>query len=1126
MTTHISFLAIGLAFSKTSSDWTMIFFHGRSHPRVLRTPPKLQETSGAIMSTAESTPVLDIIRSLYHHAYSLEEFTDRLLYREGHKVVLVEQGDSERFKSFVKSVFVGCDKELEQHPSDHHMCTFSELLAFILNNLKRKKKRNVLIHGYHLQPEKRDADQFKFQGDLTQSAASIHGSDQWKKVALRLGSDITRHLLETCSIFVTVPPSCALQLSGVPLYDKVSKSAGPSGFGLQNPTGGRRHVKSLKSKRALSSRSKNFRVLHGKRKRETHREEYDAPVPGKRRRLEELRKVLETPQEGPPVSPRSVEVKTLVAKQPSEPSTPILKSQPSWRSGISPTLPPFVSTMAFLYGGRGMNGFILNRKKRCGAGSKRLQGQDVVRLVFLEGMAHLNVLERKARKLPRRFFNMVPLFSQFLRQHRHYAYRKTLCRLCPLTKSDLSGDQLGSLLRQHCTAHRVYLFVRQCLCDVVPVEFWGSAGNRCLFLARVRAFVRSGKFDKFSSAELMWKMKVNDCNWLKISKKGGVPPSELAYRTRLLGQMLTWLLAGYVSGLVRSCFYVTESVGLKHALRFYRQEVWTRLQELAFSNHVAKGQMEELSPEQVGALPKSTVIARLRFIPKMESMRPITRVLGTDAKTRAFQRSVRDLRDVLRACVSAMPTLLGCTVWGVTDIHEILTPLAQAQKEKSQPLYFAKVDVSGAYESLPHDKLLHVMEHAMSSVMNESFTVRCYAKIWADSFEGLQRSFLRQANFAESELGTSNMKGFVSALGKNSNVHHAILVEQQFSSDVHGKDLLQFFTHMLTETVVKFGEKTYRQRRGIPQGSVASNLLCYLNYGHMENALFKGITGGKGRLMRLVDDFLLITPDLREAQKFLKILLAGVPEYGLVINPQKVAVNFSEYEIPIPCDGVRKYATHCLFPWCGLLLDTYSLDVYKDYRSYAGLSLRHSLTFAALHSAGEQMRRKLMRIIRLKCNVVLLDLKTNSVRAVYKNIYELVLLHGFRFHVCAQSLPFGQTVAKNPLNFLRMIRDMAQYTNELLRRCNKGFRPLACIVPPKAVDLLFCLSFVLVLSRYRSHYKGLLPYLHKWKRSLEHCLEDLQLARVRQAASPKTPAAFSAIQIYQRKPFLNVLYLL
>jgi len=69
---------------------------------------------------------------------------------------------------------------------------------------------------------------------------------------------------------------------------------------------------------------------------------------------------------------------------------------------------------------------------------------------------------------------------------------------------------------------------------------------------------------------------------LLVRFSGHVPPSELAYRTRVIGQLLTWLLDRYVVGLVRACFYVTESMGQKNALRFYRHEVWAKMQELAF----------------------------------------------------------------------------------------------------------------------------------------------------------------------------------------------------------------------------------------------------------------------------------------------------------------------------------------------------------------------------------------------------------------------------------------------------------------------------------------------------------------------------------------------------------------
>ncbi|KAK2921289.1 telomerase reverse transcriptase [Channa argus] len=1107
------------------------------------------------MSTTDMSGVLDILKLLYRRIQTLEEFADSIAFREGQRAVLIEQSDTNRFKSFVRGVFVCFDKELQQVPSCNQICTLPELLAFVLNSLKRKRKRNVLAHGYNflsLAQEGWDADHFKFKGDITQSAAYIHGSDLWKKVTIRLGTDITRYLLESCSVFVAVPPSCVFQVCGVPVYDRVSMTTASTGFYLQ-PCSRACNNKRFGKCQGYVAFKRNYNVenpgvrknkkrmnkieKYGKRKRDPD-QMYDEEVmtcSGKRSRV-----VQQDPtQDSKQIRYETSEKEQLTSAEPTLSIKPLgngrtgfkqpdmqtamtpLEGGPSWRSGVFPPLPPsqcFIRTLGFLYGGRGMRGFLLNRKKRSANGSRRLHGQDLVRLVFFEGLAYLNRLERKPKRLPRRFFNMVPLFSQLLRQHRRCAYSKILQRMCPIMeKRDAGQVELNSLLRQYCAPHRVYLFVRECLLGVIPQELWGSEYNRLNFFARVRSFLHSGKFERLSLAELMWKMKVNDCDWLKISKTGKFPPSELSYRTQILGQFLAWLLDGYVVNLVRVCFYVTESVGQKNALRFYRQEVWTKLQELAFRGHLSRGQMKELTSAEISSLPKTTVISRLRFIPKTDGMRPITRVIGADAKTRLSRGRVRDLLDILRACVRSTPSLLGSTVWGMTDIHKVLRSLAPAQKEKPQPLFFVKVDVSGAYESLPHDKLIEVIIQALSPVQDELFTIRHYAKIWADSHEGLRKTFVRQADLLDDNMGSTNMKGFVMSLQKMGKVHNAILVEQHFSSDLRGKEALQFLTQMLTGSVVQFGKKTYRQCRGIPQGSVVSSLLCCLCYGHMENILFKDITKNKGCLMRLVDDFLLITPDIHEAQSFLRILLAGVPQYGLMVNPQKVVVNFQVSGSMDSCPDIRMLPPHCLFPWCGLLLDTHSLDAYKDYSSYAGLSLRYSLTLGSLHSAGQQMKRKLMAILRLKCHALFLDLKTNSLEAVYKNIYKLVLLHAYRFHVCAQSFPFGQTAAKNPSYFLQMIWDMAKYANQLIRLSNKGLilgsKAQTGIVQYEAVELLFCLSFLLVLSQHRPLYKDLLPHLQKRKRSLERRLGDLRLARVRQATNPRIPVDFLALEM-------------
>lgn len=437
--------------------------------------------------------------------------------------------------------------------SFRQICTLPELLAFVLNSLKRKRKRNVLAHGYNLHSvaqDKRDADLFKFQGDVTQSAAYIHGSDMWKRIAMRLGTDITRYLLESCSVFVAVPPSCVFQVCGVPVYDKVSMSAASPGFQLQSKSqthkgarfGRSHHALTLKRRQGVGNlavskkRSRTrLRVNKGKRKRETEQEDEEEIMnhSGKRRRVgqqncTEIQQVSSESvvAQGPEQeSTKSVESSATTSKQPDMQSTiPPLEGGPSWRTGMFPPLPPmqcYIRTVGFMYGGRGMGGFLLNKKKKCRDGSTRLSGHDLVRTVFFEGLPYLNGLERKLKKLPQRFFNMVPLFNQLLLQHRRCPYSKILQKICPMAKERGAGrEELSSLLPQHCSPHRVYLFIKACLLAVIPQELWGSDHNRLNFFVRVRCFLRTGKFERLSLAELMWKMKVNDCDWLKISKTG------------------------------------------------------------------------------------------------------------------------------------------------------------------------------------------------------------------------------------------------------------------------------------------------------------------------------------------------------------------------------------------------------------------------------------------------------------------------------------------------------------------------------------------------------------------------------------------------------------------------------
>lgn len=62
-----------------------------------------------------------------------------------------------------------------------------------------------------------------------------------------------------------------------------------------------------------------------------------------------------------------------------------------------------------------------------------------------------------------------------------------------------------------------------------------------------------------------------------------------------------------------------------------------------------------------------------------------------------------------------------------------------------------------------------------------------------------------------------------------------------------------------------------------------------------------------------------------------RTLVRGVPEYGCTANLQKTAVNFPVEDIALGSAAPLQLPAHCLFPWCGLLLDTRTLEVSCDY---------------------------------------------------------------------------------------------------------------------------------------------------------------------------------------------------
>lgn len=156
---------------------------------------------------------------------------------------------------------------------------------------------------------------------------------------------------------------------------------------------------------------------------------------------------------------------------------------------------------------------------------------------------------------------------------------------------------------------------------------------------------------------------------------------------------------------------------------------------------------------------------------------------------------------------------------------------------------------------------------------------------------------------------------------------NTIFVENVVNQFRDKYELLGLLADHVERNMVKMGKKFYRQKEGIPQGSVLSSLLCNYFYADLEAHHLQFLQSGNSLLLRLIDDFLLITTDRSHAKKYLQIMHDGLPTYGVRVNPDKTLVNF---EAVVNGKKVERLVGNRSFPYCGSFIDTKTLDITKD----------------------------------------------------------------------------------------------------------------------------------------------------------------------------------------------------
>ncbi|KAG8701954.1 hypothetical protein FRC08_003804 [Ceratobasidium sp. 394] len=211
-------------------------------------------------------------------------------------------------------------------------------------------------------------------------------------------------------------------------------------------------------------------------------------------------------------------------------------------------------------------------------------------------------------------------------------------------------------------------------------------------------------------------------------------------------------------------------------------------------------------------------------------------------------------------------------------------------------------------------------------------------------------------------------------------LRHVVFADQVVYGFDYQEETLQLLEEHITDNII--GSDLYRQVVGIPQGSILSTLLCAIFYGNLEETELKFTQDPGNVLLRFVDDYLLITTDVRVARKFLKIMHKGHPEYGCEVAEEKTLTNFADAEVQtLVLAPENEY-----FPWCGRIIHMKELSVQWDYSRYRGKHVAHGLTVDRGRQPGAKFRTRVLQMARLHCHAMYFDSALTSLRKLYVNV--------------------------------------------------------------------------------------------------------------------------------------------
>ncbi|XP_066948642.1 telomerase reverse transcriptase-like [Macrobrachium rosenbergii] len=395
-----------------------------------------------------------------------------------------------------------------------------------------------------------------------------------------------------------------------------------------------------------------------------------------------------------------------------------------------------------------------------------------------------------------------------------------------------------------CYIHR---FIGRVLHLLLPKEIWGHSENFKVFRKKIKDILRSGRRDVIYLGNILQNFKISCFKW-------AAPFASYFMKTHIISKVIVWVIEKLAFTLISRYFYVTEGRTTRYQMIFYRISSWRNIHESGVSILVNTGALKLLNraaavkiAEYQSKFGNYSCPPKLRFIPKINGVRPIikSKNVGVSKFLLLKQRLLlEEFSGIFKVGFKIKSAKCFTKAW--EDYVKVVGSL-------KENIYIVKVDITDAYGSVLHSKLLEIIGNCRHAFPK---------KIYFDQYVEYHGPFTKTSKKVYVRLDENHQP--MTPLVRNSHK----LVKCGNIIEIDTEKVVDSLKILICGQVVRVGMKRYSLKKGLPQGGYLSAFLCDLYYSNLCHDYLEGFVNETSYLLRSVDDILYVTTSFEKAESF------------------------------------------------------------------------------------------------------------------------------------------------------------------------------------------------------------------------------------------------------------------